>query len=314
MEHGLSDHESIAAVVVSYNRRELLKQVLDSVRVQSRRVDEIIVVENGSTDGTRELLRAGYPDVFVVECKVNGGGAGGFARGLAWASARGHQYAWIMDDDAIPAPECLERLEGAFIAGMCESFAAPRVLDDSGRTGPRGFPVVADHFADLYRTVGEGMIAIKASTFVGPLISLNVAVRTHAPLEDFFIWHDDIEYTSRLAQLGTAVSVPDATIMHLASNPGPDHYNGARNFYNLRNLIWWRKEARRNGTFNWRALTDSIRVAIKRQYIVAPKKASYLKVLLRALLRGIFNNPRKRDLKSIASDSKKSDQFVGRVL
>src|SRR5262245_65644454 len=89
---------TVTAVVVTYNRRELLFEALAAAHAQSRAPDAVIVVDNASTDGTAAAVRARYPSVRLAELGHNTGGAGGFAYGLALALAGGADVVWLRDD------------------------------------------------------------------------------------------------------------------------------------------------------------------------------------------------------------------------
>ncbi|MDT5014410.1 MAG: rhamnopyranosyl-N-acetylglucosaminyl-diphospho-decaprenol beta,3/1,4-galactofuranosyltransferase [Mycobacterium sp.] len=234
---------SVAAVVVSFNRGDRLVRAIEGLQTQTRLVDEIIVVENGSTDGSREYLRGLGAAVLIVESHRNVGGAGGFALGLAWALHRGHDLAWLMDDDAKPHADCLDQLLQPFGGDVGRySFTSPHVVDANGRTGPRNHQLLSSSYEELFRAAEQGYLAASSSSFVGPLISLHHARRTHLPLADFFIWHDDGEYTGRLAALAPAIAVPTARIAHLPDGAGPRVYDRSRATGNFRNLIWWYRE------------------------------------------------------------------------
>ena len=97
----------IAAIVVTFNRFELLKKTLERLRAITR-VDKIIVINNGSTDGTTEWLRL-QTDLHVVH-QENVGGSGGFYTGIRLAHEEGFDWLWCMDDDVFPEDECLEKL------------------------------------------------------------------------------------------------------------------------------------------------------------------------------------------------------------
>ncbi|HNS25876.1 MAG TPA: glycosyltransferase, partial [Methanobacteriaceae archaeon] len=115
--------ETVCAVVVTYNRRELLIECLDALRNQTRPVDAVYLVDNASTDDTPELLlEKGYLDlvpetgeeawertlkrddlvVHYLRLSHNQGGSGGFHQGVKRAYQQGYQWLWLMDDDARP--------------------------------------------------------------------------------------------------------------------------------------------------------------------------------------------------------------------
>ena len=115
----------VVAVVVAFNRRELLLEALAALGEQSRPVDAVVVVDNASDDGSGEAVREGFPLVDLVTLERNTGGAGGFAVGMAHAlQSHDPSWLWLMDDDTIPTPTALaelvdaaESVPGAVVAG-----------------------------------------------------------------------------------------------------------------------------------------------------------------------------------------------------
>jgi len=109
--------EKIAAVVVTYNRKELLKECLDALLAQTYPVDSIILIDNASIDGTPEFLKEqGYlknPKIDYVRLPENTGGAGGFHEGVKRGYKKGYDWLWLMDDDAIAQKNTLEELMDA---------------------------------------------------------------------------------------------------------------------------------------------------------------------------------------------------------
>src|SRR6204780_2101244 len=100
----------VIAVVVTYNRRDLLLEALAAVQAQTRPADAVIVIDNASTDGTAAAVRRQYPTAGVTELASNTGGAGGFACGMALALDQSADLVWLMDDDTVPEPGALRAL------------------------------------------------------------------------------------------------------------------------------------------------------------------------------------------------------------
>ena len=100
----------IFAVVVTYNRLALLKKVIDLLKRQTRQLDSIVIVNNGSTDGTKEWLEQ-EKNITLIN-QSNSGGAGGFETGVKYAYENEADWIWMMDDDVFPNIDCLEKLLG----------------------------------------------------------------------------------------------------------------------------------------------------------------------------------------------------------
>ena len=100
----------VAAVVVTYNRIDLLKQCVEALLKQKYPCD-ILLVNNNSVDGTEEWaleLVNKFDNIKYQNTGANLGGAGGFNYGMRWAVEAGYEFVWVMDDDCLPKENCLE--------------------------------------------------------------------------------------------------------------------------------------------------------------------------------------------------------------
>lgn len=102
------------AVVVTYNRLNKLKNCIAAIKAQSVAVRFIHVVDNNSSDGTKEWLLENAERLNIIPhiLDYNGGGAGGFNVGIRAAYSAGADWTWVMDDDVYPKPDCLKALVG----------------------------------------------------------------------------------------------------------------------------------------------------------------------------------------------------------
>ncbi|MDR1186701.1 MAG: glycosyltransferase [Bifidobacteriaceae bacterium] len=233
----------IVAVVVAYNRRDLLVGTLDALAAQTRPVDAVLVVDNASTDGSAAVA-AEHPVVTeVVELTRNTGGAGGFSAGLAHAlMALAAGAVWLMDDDTAPTPTALAELERAWRAYPGKlALASSKVVWTDGRDHPMNTQRqrLWSSPANCRRARRAGGIPIRSGSFVSLLIDAHTAWRHRLPLADYFIWNDDFEYSARLLRHGRGILVPSSvTVHHTKTFTAALRSPGDRFYFEVRNKIW----------------------------------------------------------------------------
>ncbi|WP_161848861.1 glycosyltransferase family 2 protein [Athalassotoga saccharophila] len=172
----------ITALVVTYNRLEYLKKNLAALFDQSRKPDEIIVIDNASTDGTYEFLKD--QKVKFVRLSENTGGAGGFSYGLNYAIENGADWVWMMDDDAIPYNDALKALEDAINKRPDAGVFLSQLVSDSN-SKPK-----------------EKIKSAWFGTFVGFAVRKEVVKSVGLPDSEFFIYADDYDYSIRIRKAG----------------------------------------------------------------------------------------------------------------
>ncbi len=104
---------AVAAIVVNLNGRDLLKKALASLLSQEYGNTEITVVDNGSTDGSQEMVHRKFPTVRLIENKRNLGFGGANNVGIHDALSRGAEYVFLLNYDATVDKNCLVRLVDA---------------------------------------------------------------------------------------------------------------------------------------------------------------------------------------------------------
>ncbi|NPC41216.1 glycosyltransferase family 2 protein [Nocardioides sp. zg-1230] len=285
---------------MTYNRESELRRCLQALDSQTRASDHIIVIDNNSTDGTRAFLSTLdlRTPVTVVRSAENVGGAGGFSLGIALAIEEQFDLAWIMDDDVLPEPDALSELLRArdLYTSSPPAVLASLVIDTDGNLGQRNrsVPESSTDPAGYRRTVeaaGHGLAAIKYTTFVGAMIDLELARETSLPVVDYFIWHDDTEYTARLCSLGGGVLVPTSRVVHLAEHLAPGKAVGPRLFYDVRNKLWLSRSGSlsRLESLTW---LYQLGVQVGRQFKESEDKRSYTRTIARAVRDGVASKPR----------------------
>ena len=235
------NNKSVTAVVVTYNRLNFLKEIINAIRNQTKKIDNIIVVDNSSTDGTSNWLNE-QDDIFVIR-QENVGSSGGQYTGIKAAFDKGTEWIWTMDDDVVPAPNCLEIL---------------LEKDDNNlvrvplRYKPDGQPFYNDaikyNLTNPFRKFWQGLISenhlkdkfisVEGITFEGPLFHRSVVERIGLPEKKFFIFGDDTEYFLRVKKFNIKIEIcRDARLNRKLDVLPLKKIQSSKKFYFVRNLI-----------------------------------------------------------------------------
>ena len=238
----------VTAVVVTWNRRDLLARSLTAVLTQNPAPRQVVVVDNASTDDTRGLVADHFPTVDLVRLERNTGGAGGFALGIARALDLGAQAIWIMDDDTIPQPGALAALLSARADltaragdGQPPVLLASRVEWVDGRAHPMNTPRAKPFASAAERELAAsaGCVPVRTASFVSLLLDADRVREVGLPVADFFLWNDDFEYTARLLRDHRGVLCPASVVRHETKVFGASEADpGPRFYHEVRNKVW----------------------------------------------------------------------------
>ena len=226
----------VSAVIITRDRRDALARVLD--RLGQLPVDEVLVVDNGSSDGTAELVRSRDDGVRLLEPGENIGIAG---RNLAAREARG-EFLLMLDDDSYPLPGAIEALIAALRSSprLAAAGGLVRDVDASGsvvkldelgtfdwwlRAGARDEPP-PEGFPAFFFPEGASLLRRSAYLEVGGFF------------EPYFAFSSEIDLAARLFGAGWDVRYfPQATFEHMKA-PGGRGQNEAL-YYRIRNHLWY---------------------------------------------------------------------------
>jgi hypothetical protein len=209
----------VSVIIVNFNAKEFLEEALLSLRSQTFRDFEIIVVDNGSVDGSPQLVSSTFPQVRLISLAENTG----FARGnnLGIQVARGELIA-LLNNDAVPDRHWLEQLIGAaerhpaagFFASRVVLYSQPQLLDSAGDGLSAAGTVfrrghlrkTAEYATEEYVFGAQGCAACYRRTMLQDIGLFD---------EDFFCVYEDADLSFRAQWAGyKCVYVPSAIVRH----------------------------------------------------------------------------------------------------
>lgn len=291
--------QTIAAIVVTYNRKDMLKECISKILSQTQQCD-IVIIDNASTDGTDKLvLELQTERIHYHRLPQNTGGAGGYFEGILWAMGHKYEYFWLLDDDTFPEKTALEELVSA--SQTLENkygFLSSVALWKDGTECKMNRQMLSKHYYEYINLIEDGIILANQATFVSLFLHREVVARVGLPIKEFFIWGDDVEYTRRISVRFhyPCYLVGKSKVIHMMENnigsnivyDNIDRIN--RYYYAYRNENYtFRKEGTKAFVF-WliRCLICMMNIICKSEH----HKFRRIKIMLKGMLKGFLFHPK----------------------
>jgi GT2 family glycosyltransferase len=236
-------HTRVSAIVVNHERRDLLELCVESLGAALDRVSgrtELIVVDNCSTDGSAELVRAMCSEATVVELGENRGFSGGLAEGLLAASG---EWVFTLNNDATVEPDAVRELlraaeeEGDVFAVAAQlRFAGAEPVINSAGIGIDRLGVAYDRLLGEDPSAGEeSAVEVFGASAGAALYNRAKLAALGGPDESFFAFLEDADLAWRARMRGwSSLYAPGAVAFHWHSataghNSPFKHFNVGRN-------------------------------------------------------------------------------------
>lgn len=216
----------VVLVLVTFNRLEILKKNLSYIERQAKKPDFVVIVNNGSTDGTYNFLKT-KPEFYIINQKENLGFGAGLAAGVRYAKNNlNPEYFWLMDDDSFPTPKVLSFL-----------FKNAQKINLNGALGLTGFELKRG----IPREVNAGNRITEVSFILvdNSLVSRSAFDSVGNFRDDLFMMCEDYDFCLRLKKRGLFVGVVQSVEVkvdrkHLGSQPNSQGIIW-RGYYHSRN-------------------------------------------------------------------------------
>ncbi len=240
---------ALSVIILSWNTRELLDQALDSVfaSVAEPSTLEVIVVDNGSEDGSPAMVETKYPQVQLIVCEENLGFAGGNNRGLA--SATGDSIV-LLNSDTVVLPGAFSTLSAYLHKHPHVGMVGPKLLNADGTTqsSRRRFPALPVlffestwlqglaskkslqryYFADMPDSIAHEVDWVTGAVM---MVRREVVDDVGGLDEGFFMYSEELDWCHRICDAGWAIAyTPEAEVIHYGGKSS-DKVVPARHIY-----------------------------------------------------------------------------------
>ncbi|MCR5420262.1 MAG: glycosyltransferase family 2 protein [Lachnospiraceae bacterium] len=299
----ISNDKKVIAVVVTYNRKELLRECISALISQKYDNCRVLIVDNNSTDGTRT-----YIDDLIDEEKViykntgeNLGGAGGFNYGIKEAAKMNPDFVWVMDDDCIVHNNTLLNfLVADSKINRDYGFLSSKVLWKDGNICTMN--VQRKTLTKNVEDFNTSIVSVTMASFVSLFIPIKIIREFGLPIKDFFIWTDDWEYTRRISRRYPCYLVNKSIVTHKSANnigasidTDTEDRLERYNYLYRNDMYLYRREGFRGIAYEIPRLFVHI-IRILKSDCQAKRKR--ITILIMATIKGLFFNPRIESIKN----------------
>jgi GT2 family glycosyltransferase len=260
----------VIAVLVAWNSGETLSQAIASALASPRPPDQVIVVDNASTDNAVAGAARAFPGLVTLRCERNLGFAGGANQGIRHALTLGADFVWLLNDDVLVAPETLpallavaaaEPMAGLLGPLVCQREAPELALSAGGALRDGWFPLSLElgrPRAEIAPTVApveylSGCALLASRPFIEKAGLLD---------EDYFMYQEDVDWADRARAAGFGVLAVRGALAWHPDTHRRDDESPRVTYYVARNGLLFLRRRRGRGPAYWRAAARHLRTLV----------------------------------------------------
>lgn len=239
-------------IILNWNGLQDTAPCIESCRKLEYSNRRIVVVDNGSSDGSEEILRERFPDIHVIQTGGNLGFAGGNNTGMRYALKEGADYIWLLNNDTVVDAHCLDFLiaaaEAEPAAGMIGNkilyHDRPEIIWYAGGTVDLHAGGMTHHTGKDRRDDGSYDDPGPAGYITGcSILAKKEMVRDIGELdENYFLYFEDVDWSLRAARSGWKLYYePKARLWHKEGARREKEFSDRFVYYSLRNRLYFMK-------------------------------------------------------------------------
>jgi len=307
-----SDLPHVLIIIVTWNKQEYLHRLLHSIQQISYPNYTVLVVDNASTDNTKEIIKR-FEFVIHKRLPENFGGAGGFNAGLRFAMEGGYPYVWLLDDDTEVDSDALTKLVTFYLTHEDNSigFVGSRInllqhkeliQEVGGRLDIFRADVLPNCALETKaeKRIYEVDVVAACSLFASQEVIREVGLINHS----FFITCDDVEWSLRAKRRGYKnFVISDAVIYHNFIWAGNKLFGSFRVYYHIRNFLQVLQNYLTIPQFAWVLFRRLFLYFVLSVHFVISKQKDSLKSIIQAYVDFLNNKMGKREFNREVEDS-----------
>ena len=240
-------HPSVHLIILSWNGREDTLECVASCRQATYPNVRLLVVDNGSTDGSVAAVRARFPDVEVLELGENRGYTGGNNAGIRRVLEAGAEYVLLLNNDTVVDPGFVDALVDAAradpSAGMLNSkmyFFEPR--DMLWFAGASFHPWIGwgrhQGYGEVDRGQHDSVRSLERACGCSLMVTRAACERIGLLDDGYFAYCEDLDWSARARRAGFRIAfVPGSRIWHKVSRATGGTGSGVSHYYYTRNML-----------------------------------------------------------------------------
>ena len=247
--------KKVAVILVNWNGFTLSADCICSLQQMAYNNYDIIVVDNGSEDGSVKKLKDRFSHIIILESETNLGFTGGNNLGIQYAINHGYEYVLLLNNDTFVKEDFLEILVSYMDKHTDTGVIQPKILYHHNRSllwngGSYFNPWLGNTFeANTRSSVKQTKQKVKKVDWVsGCAFFTRVSILNESGLlaENMFMYYEDVDLSFRIRQNGrTCIYYPDSVIYHIAGMATKSNIKSKEGFinplihyYSTRNRIW----------------------------------------------------------------------------
>jgi len=251
-------HPKVGIILLNWNSYDHSFNCIQSLQQCDYPNFEIIVVDNGSMDGSGNLLKANFPSIHLIASVTNEGFAAGNNRGFEYAIQHDFPYAMMLNNDVFVEPDFLTKLVDYMGGHPSVGAIQPKIFFNHDRTkiwngGSYYLPWLGWHYSKRYQrkagTLQSQFQAVDWITGCAFLTKTSILKEVGLLKEAFFIYYEDADLSFRIRSKGYQLLFhPQSVIYHIAGSSNKTKIKGKEgytspfvHYLNSRNHIWFLK-------------------------------------------------------------------------